>query len=78
MSKAEALSAMNTKEKDESPPGDIIISKSKSRRGRKGESSIVYVKPVFRDEPDLEKLGKALIAMAVHSVNTETEGEQEG
>jgi len=49
------------------------VKTQKSNRGRKAESSNVYLRPVFREEPDIEKLGRALIAMAVHAVNVEME-----
>ncbi len=37
---------------------------SKRRRGRPKESTFVRVTPEFRSEPDMEKLGQALIAVA--------------
>ena len=59
------------KEKEGSPSEDIKLPKQKSNRGRKAESGNVRLEPIFREEPDIEKLGRALIAMAVHAVNAE-------
>jgi len=39
------------------------------RRGRKAESSNVRLRPVFREEPDIEKLGRAIMAMAVSAAD---------
>ena len=38
----------------------------KKKRGRPAASSDVVVAPEFRDNPDIEKLGRALIAVAMH------------
>lgn len=38
----------------------------KAKRGRPMTSHRVQVTPVFRDNPDIEKLGRALIAIAVN------------
>jgi hypothetical protein len=47
--------------------------KPKSPRGRKPGSGNVRIEPVFRKEIDIEKLGRAIIAMAVHEVKKEME-----
>ncbi|HCC35921.1 MAG TPA: hypothetical protein DEQ02_10005 [Ruminococcaceae bacterium] len=39
--------------------------KSLKCRGRPAESSRVRLRPVFREEPDIEKLGRAIMAMAL-------------
>ena len=70
---AEKETAMNTKNQEVKPSCDIKIHKAKSNRGRKAESCNVRIEPIFREEPDIEKLGRALIAMAVHAVNVEME-----
>ena len=43
----------------------------KSTRGRKMRSDSVRVTPVFREEPDIEKLGLALIEIAKDLANTD-------
>jgi len=74
MAKKEALLTGITKTQEETPSGDIR--KQKSNRGRKAESCNVRLEPIFREEPDIEMLGRALIAMAVHAVDKEIEAKQ--
>ena len=50
-------------------------SKNPTCRGRKATSGNVRLRPVFREEPDIEKLGRAIIAMAVRATNMETDNE---
>jgi len=54
----------------------VKIQRTKSTRGRKAGSGNVRLEPVFRKEIDIEKLGRAIISMAVHAVNAGTEIKQ--
>ena len=53
----------------------------KKKRGRPMFSDDVKVTPEFRDNPDIEKLGRALIAVAIsiaHKKMTEENAAKEG
>jgi hypothetical protein len=39
--------------------------KTKNNRGRKPTSSNVHIQPIFRTEPDIEKLGRAVMTYAL-------------
>lgn len=52
----QAFNTMTTKE--------VKTMSKKSTRGRKMHSDSVRVTPVFREDPDIEKLGLALIEIA--------------
>lgn len=39
------------------------------RRGRRAESSNVRLRPVFREEPDIEKLSRAIVSMIVRDAS---------
>ena len=45
--------------------------KPPTRRGRKTESRNVQLCPVFLEEPNIEKLGRAIIAMAMRHTNVD-------
>lgn len=47
----------------------------KKRRGRPSTSDNIRVVPVFREKPDIEKLGKAVIAMAEELAKQQQEKE---
>ena len=48
------------------------------RRGRKSASNNICIYPVFRKEPDIEKLGRAIIALAMRNIQVGNEqAEQE-
>lgn len=47
----------------------------RNRRGRPMSSHNVKVTPEFRDDPDIEKLGRALIAVAI-SIAQKKEAEE--
>ena len=74
----EVLTTEISKEKIGLSSSDMKTPKQKSNRGRKAESGNVRLEPIFCEEPDIEKLGRALIAMAVHAVNVEMEDKQKG
>lgn len=50
----------------------------KKRRGRPSTVDNIRVLPIFREKPDIEKLGRAVIAMAEELAGQkEAEGEHE-
>lgn len=42
----------------------------KRKRGRPLQSGNVQITPEFREKPDIEKLGRALIAIAINNAKT--------
>ena len=42
------------------------------RRGRKATSTNVRLLPEFREEPDIEKLGRAILALAMQNAKNPT------
>ena len=48
----------------------------KKKRGRPMSSDDVKVTPEFRENPDIEKLGRALIAVAISIAQKKAEEEQ--
>ena len=51
--------------------------KLSSRRGRKSESSNVHIRPVFREEPDIDKLARAIATMIMNTAKKEMENPDE-
>jgi len=45
----------------------------RSSRGRPPESGNVRLQPIFRKEPDIQKLGRAIIAIATSAAKLETD-----
>ena len=55
---------------------DCSVMKEKHSKGRPIKSSNVRVTPEFRKDPDIEKLGRALIAIAKNLAETKMEAEK--
>ncbi|GHU53587.1 hypothetical protein AGMMS49975_12040 [Clostridia bacterium] len=53
---------------------DKSINNQTLYRGRKPTSGNVRLRPVFREEPDIEKLGRAIIAFATTNMDCEIKG----
>ena len=50
--------------------------KYRIKKGRPDRSGNIRITPEFRDEPDIEKFGRALIAVALRIMEEKTAGEK--
>jgi len=52
------------------------MGRDKRTRGRPGESNQVRIVPVPRPQPDVRKLGRAFLALALHQAALEVDAER--